>query len=90
MAETNDLTNQILDILAEKAMIDRSKLSLDAKLTDLEISSLDVVEAIFALEERFDIQIPYNANATAENRLEFNTVGEVVTAVESLVRSKAA
>ena len=42
---------------------------------------------IFDLEEKFDIQIPYNAN-TNNPRTEFETVGDVVTAVEKLVAEK--
>ena len=42
---------------------------------------------IFDLEEKFDVQIPYNAN-TANVRTEFETVGDVVAAVEKLVAQK--
>jgi acyl carrier protein len=37
---------------------------------------------IFDLEEKFDIQIPVNAN---NPRTEFDTVGQVVKAVQKLV-----
>ena len=42
----------------------------------------DAVEMIFDLEEKFDIQIPVNAN---NPRTEFDTVGQVVKAVQQLV-----
>jgi acyl carrier protein len=42
---------------------------------------------IFDLEEKFDIQIPYNAN-TNNPRTEFETVADVVRAVEELVAQK--
>ena len=51
----------------------------DDKLEELGIASLDVVEIIFELEERFDIEIPFNANQAN---------GEVIAAVEGLVASK--
>src|ERR1700749_1832259 len=81
----SQLTDEILDIVAQKAMVDRAKLSLDAKLTDLQISSLDVVEIVFALEDKFQIQIPFNANST---NMEFERVSEVVGAVEKLIQAK--
>ena len=56
------------------------------KLDDLGIASLDVVEIIFDIEERFDIEVPYNANQT--DGADFKTVGDVVTAVEELVAAK--
>ncbi len=80
------LTDEILDIVAQKAMVDRSRLAPGARLSDLQISSLDVVEIVFALEDRFQIQIPFNANSS---NVEFETVNEVVTAVEKLIQAKA-
>jgi acyl carrier protein len=85
-----NLQNDVLDIIATKGMVARDGLTLDKSLTELNISSLDVVEIVFALEDKFNIEIPFNANQSAENKLEFNTVGEVVAAVEKLVKSKAA
>lgn len=79
------LTNEILDIIAAKAMVDRDKLALDAKLTDLNISSLDVVEIVFALEDKFKVELPFNANA---NNQEFETLGQVVALVEKQIAQK--
>ncbi len=78
----SSVESDVFDIIAEKSAVERSKLSLDAKLKDLEIESLDVVEIVFAVEEKFDIHVPYNAN---DQELEFDTVGDVVNAVEKLV-----
>ena len=41
---------------------------------------------IFELEEKFDIQISYNSN---DARPEFQTVGDVVAAIQQLVGGKA-
>jgi acyl carrier protein len=81
----SQIIDEILDIVAQKAMIDRAKLNADAKLADLQISSLDVVEIVFALEDKFQIQIPFNANSTS---MEFTTVGEVIGVVEKLIQAK--
>ena len=78
----SSVESDVFDIIAEKSAVERSKLSLDAKLKDLEIESLDVVEIVFAVEEKFDIHVPYNAN---DQELEFDTIGDVVTAVQKLV-----
>ena len=45
------------------------------------------VEMIFDLEEKFDIEIPYNAN-TNNPRTEFETVADVVRAIQALVDKK--
>lgn len=69
--------DEILDVVAQKAMIDRSKLTREAKLSDLNVSSLDMVEVMFALEDKFGIELPFNVNANA-----FETLGDVIDLVE--------
>ena len=79
--------SDIFEIIAEKAAVEREKVVSGAKLEELEIESLDVVEIIFAVEEKFDIHVPFNAN---DQELEFETVGDVVKAVEALSKRAAA
>jgi len=43
---------------------------------------------IFDLEEKFDIEIPYNAN-TNNPRLEFDTVDDVAKLIQKLVDKKS-
>ena len=78
--------DEILDIVAQKAMIDRSKLSPDARLSDLNVSSLDMVEVVFALEDKFGIEMPFNANVSAD---EFSTVGDVIALVKKQLAAKS-
>lgn len=77
--------DEILDIVAQKAMIDRSKLTAEAKLSDLSVSSLDMVEVVFALEDKFGIEMPFNANTSAS---EFTTVGDVIALVKKQLAAK--
>lgn len=79
--------DEILDIVAQKALIDRSKLSPDVKLADLNVSSLDLVEVVFALEDKFGIQLPFNANTNAG---QFQTVGDVINLVQAQLAEKKA
>ena len=74
--------SDIFEIIAEKAAVARDKVVGTASLQELEIESLDVVEIIFAIEEKFDIHVPFNAN---DQELEFDTVSDVVKAVEALI-----
>ncbi|NBX74274.1 MAG: acyl carrier protein [Alphaproteobacteria bacterium] len=84
---TSPNVEKILDIVAAKAMVPRENLKLDAKLTELNISSLDVVEIVFALEDHFKIELPFNANA---QNAEFETLGQVVALVENQIAAKNA
>ena len=74
--------SDIFEIIADKAAVDRKRIVSSASLQELEIESLDVVEIIFAIEEKFDIHVPFNAN---DQELQFDTIGDVVTAVVSLI-----
>jgi acyl carrier protein len=77
--------SDIFKIIAEKAAVEGEKVINGASLEELEIESLDVVEIIFAIEEKFDIHVPFNAN---DQDLEFDTVGDVVKAVENLIKER--
>ena len=82
----NNVESEIFEIIAEKAAVGLENITSNASLNELEIESLDIVEIIFAIEEKFDIHVPFNAN---DQELEFNTVGDVVTAVEKLIRENS-
>lgn len=77
--------SEILEIVADKVSVDKALVTRDARMEDLEIESLDIVEIIFAIEEKYDIEVPYNANSSDD---EFETIGDVITAVEAVVAAK--
>ena len=45
--------SELLDLIAKEAIIDREKLTREATLEDLGISSLDVISMLFELEEKY-------------------------------------
>ena len=75
-------------ILAEQASIDPSEVALDKTLAEIGIDSVGLVEAIFALEESFDVQVPFNANDPSESDFDISSVASIVRAVEALVAAK--
>ena len=81
------IERDIIEILAKTCRIEPAALTAEARLEDLEIDSFDVIETVFAIEEKFDITIPYNANQSGP---EFETVGSLVSAVEKLIAGKGA
>jgi acyl carrier protein len=81
-----DVAGDVIAIIAKKARVEKPNVEPGDRLEDLGLESLDAVEMIFDLEEKFDIQIPYNAN---NPRTEFDTVGEVITAIQQLVDKKS-
>lgn len=79
----------IVAIIAEKALLSPDDLTVETRLADLALDSLAMVELIFALEEAFDIEVPFNANDT-EAGFDLTSVGAIITAVEGLLSQKAA
>ena len=87
-AMTVDVRDRVVAILAEQASIDPSEVALDQTLAEIGIDSVGLVEAIFALEESFDVQVPFNANDPSESDFDISSVASIVRAVEALVAAK--
>lgn len=84
----DSVRDKVIAILAEQAVLEPASISMDATLDDLGIDSLGLVETIFAIEEAFDIQVPFNANDPAASEFDISTVASMVRAVESLVSAR--
>lgn len=80
-----EIREKVIGIIAEQAMIEPSDVTMDATLEDLGIDSLGLVESIFAIEEAFDIQVPFNANEPTESDFDISSVAAIVAGIEKLV-----
>ena len=85
-----EVSGIVIAILARQALIPVDAVRLDASLQELGLDSLGLVESIFAIEEAFDISIPFNANEPAASPFDTSTVAAVIGAVAALVAAKAA
>ena len=83
-----EIRDRIIQIVAEQAMLDPAELKLDMSPQDLGIDSLGLVESIFAIEEEFDIAVPFNANEPEKSDFDVSTLGAIIQAVEKLVAEK--
>ncbi len=79
---------RVVGILAEQAAVDAAEVKEDSSLEELGIDSLGVVELVFAIEETFDIQVPFNANDPTASEFDVSSVATVVSAIEDLIRAK--
>ena len=84
-----EIRNRIKEIIAEQAMMDVDQVTDASSPADLGIDSLGLVESIFALEEAFDITIPFNANEPEKSEFDISNMGAIIAAVEALVAAKA-
>lgn len=82
---TQDIQTRIIEIIANQAVLEPGDVSPDQTLEDLGIDSLGLVEAIFAIEETFDISVPFNANDPSASAFDISTVQSIVDAVAGLV-----
>ena len=67
-----DIRSKVIEIIADQAIVEPSDLTDESTLESLGIDSLGLVESIFAIEEAFNIQIPFNANQPNESPLDLS------------------
>jgi acyl carrier protein len=87
-AVKDTVRDKVVAILADQALLAPADVTGGATLADLGIDSLGLVETIFAIEEAFDIQVPFNANDPQDSEFDISTVDTMVRAVESLIAAK--
>lgn len=80
-----NVQEQVIAILAEQALMDPKDIALDATLESLGIDSLGLVEAVFAIEETFDVQVPFNANTPQNSAFDITSVRSVIRSIETLI-----
>lgn len=71
--------DDVVDVVVEQLSVPKDNVKMESNIIeDLGADSLDVVELVMALEEKFDVEIP---DSDAEK---LKTIADVVTFVEGL------
>ncbi len=92
-----DVRSEVKLIIASQLRIPLERLKPDVRLKDLGAESLDFVEVLFELEEKFDISLPFNANQPAqrastdvgdESILLSSTIDQLADLIERLMARK--
>ena len=84
-----DIGAKVIDIIAEQAILEPDDVTLESTLESLGIDSMGLVESIFAIEEAFDIQIPFNANDPSDGDFNISSVASIISGIEKLVAEKS-
>lgn len=84
-----EVAARVIAILAEQAGFEPSEVSRDSSLDSLGLDSLGLVESFFAIEEAFDISVPFDAHDSGVEGAELSSVASLIAAVERLVLGKA-
>ena len=74
----------IIDIIAKTCSVERGRITLDATLRDLDVHSLDAVQVLFEIEDKFDISVPER-----EDQYSAGTVRDLINGVDKLLAAKA-
>ena len=80
-----NIEHKVIEIIAEQAVLEVSDVSESSTLVDLGIDSLGLVESIFAIEEEFDITIPFNANEPDKSDFDISNVKSIITGIKILI-----
>lgn len=83
-----NITAQVIEIIAQQALLQPGDVKIEHTLEDLGIDSLGLVESIFAIEEAFDINVPFNANDPNGGDFDITSVGAIIKAVQTLVQDQ--
>jgi len=81
----NSTEQTIFDIIAKTCSVDRDRITLDSTLKDLDVHSLDAVQVLFEIEDKFDVSVPER-----EDQYSAGTVRDLIEGVDRLIAAKAA
>jgi acyl carrier protein len=83
-----EVLDEVKTIIAGQLRKPADELTPDTQLEVLGADSLDLIEIIYAIEEKFGVDIPFNANQ--QTSVPFSTIGDVAAEVGKLVVAKSA
>lgn len=70
---------QVKEILAKQLRVDASKITMDSKIKDdLGADSLDILQLLMAIEDKYNVTVPDEQLAT------FEKVSDIVSFLETL------
>jgi acyl carrier protein len=75
----------IVDIIARTCSVPRDRIALDSTLKDLGVRSLDAVQALFEIEDHYDIAVPER-----HEQYSAGSVRDLIRGVDQLLAEKAA
>lgn len=88
MHDQEDVVGDIATMIREIRRDDHLVIERETPIDSLGVDSLDFVELMFKLEEKYDVDIEFNANT--DGTFPFATVGNAADAVQALAMRKRA
>jgi len=78
------LDNELLDLIAGESLVDRARLTRQASLADIGLDSVDVISVVFAVEEKYAVEVPDGAFAETKD------LGGFLDILEGLIERRPA
>lgn len=88
LGDDMNIRDKVIAIIAEQAVLEPGDVSEASTLESLGIDSLGLVECIFAIEEEFDISIPFNANEPDQGDFDISGVASIIAGIEKLISER--
>ena len=85
---SDEVASKVIAIIAEQAMLSEDEIKPEAAPEELGLDSLALVEIVFAIEETFDVSVPFNANDPSSSEFDISSVQKIIDAVKGLLEAK--
>jgi acyl carrier protein len=76
------LYDDLVELIANEALVDKDKLVPEATLADAGLDSVGVVSVVFAVEEKYGVELPEEAFADTTN------FGQFIAILEAAIQQK--
>jgi acyl carrier protein len=96
---TVEMLDEIKRIISKRSEVLVEQVTHDTRLEDLGVGSLEVIEIVYDIEEKFGISVPIKPGESSllletetqgtKSTVALGTVGDIARAVQSLVDAKS-
>jgi acyl carrier protein len=96
---TVEMLDEIKRIVSKRAEVPVEQVTPDTRLEDLGVGSLEVIEIVYDIEEKFGISVPIKPGESSllletetqgtKSTVALGTIGDIARAVQSLVDAKS-
>jgi acyl carrier protein len=99
VGKTVEMLDEIKRIISKRSEVPVEQVTPDTRLEDLGVGSLEVIEIVYDIEEKFGISVPIKPGESSlvletetqgtKSTVELGTIGDITRAVQSLVDAKS-
>lgn len=88
--QNTDVSTFVLRIIGDLTMMRPDQIDLASSPDEIGLDSQAIIELIFAVEEEFDVRVPFNANSAGDDLFDVSSIGAIILSVAGLITRKSA